>query len=110
MYIKCVQFLSQPVAIGCDGICSKAWGSNSRPRVQLSDDENDYEYLADHELNDAPFDPGIYVGDCAKPIADNQRLNKWCIHECERIAFVQKGQLKTLPNFGVRISNKLNKT
>ncbi len=107
MYVKCIQFCGQPAAIACDGVCSKAWGMNSRPRVQLSDNVDDYEYLSDNELGEAPVDPGIYEGDCAKPVGDGQYLNKWCARECERCVFAPFGKdLKVLPDFSVRISNR----
>ena len=96
MYVKCVQFCGQPAALACDGACSKAWGINNRPRLQLSDDVDDYEYLSDNDLGDAPLDPGTYEGGCAKPVDDSQRLNKWCVRECERCVSARMGELNAL--------------
>lgn len=70
----------------CDGKCNKAWGINNRPSVQISADEDDFAYLADDELGEAPEDPGIYEGGDAKPIGAKgpDDINKWCVRECER--------------------------
>lgn len=71
-----------PILLACDGKCEKAWGNNGRPKRQLSDDSDDYEFVADSELGDAPADPGTYEGGDAKPI--DRTHNKWCFRECER--------------------------
>jgi hypothetical protein len=76
--------VGESLIIGCDAKCSKAWGISSRPRVQLSENEDDYAYLSDDELPDAPDDPGTYEGGHGKPLAPFERLNKWCFRECER--------------------------
>ncbi len=78
------------VVMTCDGRCDKAWGINSRPREQLSDDPDDYVFKRDSELGTAPADPGTYEGGHGKPSAvplseaDSERMNKWCFRECER--------------------------
>lgn len=77
-------FFGKIARVICDRKCSKAWGINSRPKVQLSDDEDDYCYLADYELGSAPEDPGTLEDDDLKPISPNQFPNKWCVRECER--------------------------
>lgn len=102
---KNIVYFGKPCVLACDGQCHKAWGINNRPRVYLDDptgtvypntdhhyppdmedykDEDDYAYLADSELGDAPIDPGTYEGECAKPVEPHERLNKWCARECER--------------------------
>jgi hypothetical protein len=90
---KRITFFGQPAKVACDGRCSKAWGINSRPSVQLSDDEDDYYYVPDGELPDAPADPGTTEGFQAKPLvvrsADD--MNKWCVRECERCAMSEPG-------------------
>ena len=69
----------------CDGKCSKAWGINKRPRHSFDDSNpDDYEFLADQELGEAPANPGTYEGDEAKPTHFLSKLNKWCFRECER--------------------------
>lgn len=78
-----IMFGTRRVAF-CDGLCSKAWGINNRPRRQLSEHEDDYVFLGDDELGEAPSDPGTYEGGDAKPTPPVERLNKWCVRECER--------------------------
>jgi hypothetical protein len=83
----------------CDGNCAKAWGINTRPRTQFSDDPDDYEFHADGELGDAPTNPGTYEGGEGKaPLS----LNKWCARECERSTIGNK----RLPDFSRRVYNK----
>lgn len=105
--VKAIRFFDELVVLACDGRCEKAWGINSRPRVQLSDDNpDDYEFLADGELPEAQRDPGTYEGECAKPkdYSDPTRQNKWCARECERHTMVQCGVLK-LRDFSKRRRN-----
>lgn len=107
MIAKAIMYFGQPSVIACDARCSKAWGVNSRPKVQLSADEDDYEYLADDELGDAPDDPGTYEGGQAKPRHPAELLNKWCARECERCAGpAPQGELIQLKDFTVRVRNK----
>ena len=47
---KIIQYFDQPCKVACDEKCEKAWGINNRPRVQLSDDPDDYAFLSDDEL------------------------------------------------------------
>lgn len=89
----------------CDANCRKAWGINNRPKIQLSEDEDDTIYLADHELGDAPNDPGTYEGGYAKPIGDDSKGNKWCVRECERGGIFEPGQNIVLRDFSARIRN-----
>lgn len=63
-----VPYFDKAMRVMCDRNCGKAWGINARPRVQLSDDPDDFAYLADDELDDAPVDPGTREGDVAKPL------------------------------------------
>jgi hypothetical protein len=77
----------------CDGRCSKAWGLNGRPRIKLSDHDDDYVYIPDQYLGIAPGPGktvGIAEGSHCKPSdvdhADSTKLNKWCARECERSA------------------------
>ena len=87
-----IKFFRQDAKVCCDGKCNKAWGINNRPKNQLSDDEDDYEFLADSELGDAPADPGTYEGGHAKPTAISQFPNKWCVRECERCNMSSVGE------------------
>jgi len=76
----------------CDAKCSKAWGINNRSRRQLSADEDDYVFLGDDELGEAPADPGTSEGGDYKPQDNSERLNKWCARECERSEIVEHGK------------------
>jgi hypothetical protein len=88
-----VLFFGQPMKVACDRNCAKAWDRNKRPKIQLSDDdEDDFAFLADHELGEAPADPGTYEGDEAKPSTPDDFPNKWCVRECERCASSKPGQ------------------
>jgi hypothetical protein len=105
MIAKQITFFGHTLILACDANCSKAWGINSRPKVQLSDSEDDYAFLADGELAEAPVDPGTYEGECAKPQTESARLNKWCCRECERHVMVKPGEEFELPDFGQRRYN-----
>lgn len=102
---KQITYCGKSCLLACDGNCRKAWGINSRPRVILSEsDPDDYAFLADGELGDAPECPGTYEGSCRKPLSDSERLNKWCARECERSAIM--GDTKwALPDLSVRLFN-----
>lgn len=129
MIVKSGIYFDQPIILACDAKCHKAWGSADRPRVycqeqppvirrgdfegsDFPDDESlnldDYAFLADHELPDAPIDPGSSEGDEGKPRAPEQRLNKWCARACERSRIVDdKFPVKDfeLPDFSQRRYN-----
>ncbi len=99
-----------PCLITCDGLCHKAWGNDDRPRNQLSECEDDWEYLADEELPDAPVTPSDSAGDDVKPISipPGFRHNRWCVRECERSSISLPGELITLPDLGKRLRNLKN--
>lgn len=83
--VKSVVFCGQSAAIACDGKCNKAWGINTRPKEELDpNNPDDYAFLADDELGEAPVDPGTSEGDHLKPQQPEDRMNKWCARECER--------------------------
>jgi len=109
---KPIRAYGQPLLLGCDGKCNKAWGINNRPRnhfVPESDDPDDYEYLADQELGEAPANPGTYEGGEGKPGHFLDKLNKWCFRECERGTTVDApGTLDDLelPDFSKRQPNR----
>ena len=110
---KIIQYCGQNAKVNCDENCKKAFGSNCRPRVypklgeqifglnetsiypDIEDGENgfdvdDWAYLSDNELPNAPIDTGFYEGGHGKPVDQNgnpiqsQIPNKWCVRECER--------------------------
>jgi len=104
------KYSGQPSLFVCDRKCSKAWGINLRKREQLSaDDVDDYELLADSELDDAPADPGTYDGGQGKPQAPVQIHNKWCVRECERSQTITLDgpdpRFIELTNFDIRVPN-----
>ncbi len=87
---KEIIYLGIPAKVVCDEKCDKALGKNSRPKVQLSADPEDYAYLLDSELGIAPVNPGTYEGEFGKPRLKSDRLNKWCVRECERSVISEK--------------------
>lgn len=94
--------------LACDGNCTKAWGINRRPFEKLSENPDDVAYLADHELGEAPSDPGTYEGGYGKPSPDGgpNRQNKWCYRECERSDVWEVDEKdRRLPNFSERLYN-----
>lgn len=106
MIAKPIIYFGQPAVLICDARCVKAWGINNRPQEQLSEDPDDFEYLADGELGLAPADPGTYEGNDAKPRTLDDRLNKWCCRECERSVRVMPGKEFVLADFSQRVRNK----
>ena len=104
---KEILFFGKLQVIACDGKCEKAWGINRRPRVQFSEEDvDDFAYLADDELGEAPQDPGTYEGGYAKPSSPEQFPNKWCARERERSFFSQE---QRVPDFSRRLYNDPNK-
>jgi len=96
----------RPVILACDANCAKAWGHNGgRPRESFGDDPDDFAYHADHEVGEAPVDPGTYEGGDAKPTAPAHRLNRWCSRECERSTHARTLDGVRLPDFGRRLYN-----
>lgn len=91
--------------IACDGRCEKAFGLNSRPTKQLSDDPDDFCYLADDEVGTAPADPGTYEGGEGKPDAQHKLQSKWCARECERCGTFGPTELIDLPDLSQRFYN-----
>lgn len=106
LLVKPITFFDEKLVLACDGRCDKAWGINTRPRHQLSDDPDDYEFLADGELGEAPADPGTYEGNHAKPAPSDgpYRQNKWCARECER-SVMGVGDLLP-PDLSARVRNR----
>ena len=87
-----------------DGKCNKAWGVNQRPKIQLSDDDDDIAWLADSELGEAPIDPGTYEGGEGKPLTPKH--NKWCFRECERSSNCPVSEIPKLKSFEERRYNQ----
>lgn len=107
MIVKAITYFAKPCAVACDAKCEKAWGINNRPQVQFDkNDDDDTAYLPDDDLGIAPDDPGTYEGGYGKPQLPNQRLNKWCVRECERSAIADLGELVELPDFSTLVYNQ----
>ncbi len=92
--------------LACDGNCSKAWGINNRPTIQIDENnEDDYAYLSDDELGIAPEDMGTYECNDGKPIYNEEKLNKWCYRECERSKRFELNEEIILDDFSKRVYN-----
>lgn len=102
---KQILYSGKTVTVGCDEKCDKAWGLNGRPKMQLSDEEDDYAFLSDDELGVAPENPGTSEGGECKPVNQTEIPNKWCVRQCERCVFAENGKLN-LPDFSKRIYNQ----
>jgi hypothetical protein len=100
-----IQYFRQPVIVLCDEKCNKAWGINSRPKEQLSENEDDYAFLSDSELGEAPEDPGTYEGGQGKPSSSKYFPNKWCVRECERCGRFYADEEIIKPDFSKRVYN-----
>jgi hypothetical protein len=106
--LKLVLYCGQPMAVTCDARCDKAWGIEQRPSAPMPDAVNgdDFEWLADDELGTAPEDPGTYEGDDAKPRTPDERMNRWCVRQCERHTFAAMGERVELRDFSRRVPNR----
>ncbi len=105
---KIIQYFGRPWKVACDEKCSKAWGINNRPSEKISDNPDDFVWLSDDELGEAPIDPGTYEGGQAKPTNKSEIPNKWCVRECERCVRLGPDQLShpiELKDFTGRIYN-----
>jgi hypothetical protein len=103
-----ITYFGQPAKVACDGKCNKAWGINNRPENQLSEKDDDWEWLSDDELEDAPDDPGTSEGGVRKPLSNSEFPNKWCVRECERCVMSHPGEYRKplqLRDFSNRIKN-----
>lgn len=59
-------------------------------------------------MGEAPADPGTYEGGDAKPTYLGERLNKWCVRECERSQIVKAGEPRAVveaPDLSRRLFN-----
>lgn len=105
IYTKSILYMGRGQLLTCDGNCKKAWGIQNRPKLQLGDDEDDFAYLSDSELGDAPTHPGTYEGG-----HENRRgpdsMNKWCSHQCEQSCMADNVSSISLPNWEQRSVNQ----
>jgi len=100
-----ITFLGHHVIVACDGVCTKAWGYNQRPSLNLSDNPDDIAWMSDEELGDAPVEPGTYEGNDTKPSDASEFPNKWCVRECERCVMVDNFEEPELPDYSKRRYN-----
>lgn len=105
MIAKAITYFGKPCAVACDARCDKAWGVHGRPKIEFGEDD-DVAYLADGELGTAPADPGTYEGGQGKPQHPSERLNKWCVRECERSGMADQGTLIELKDFSKWLYNQ----
>ena len=90
---KIIPWFGKQETVICDGVCSKAWGINNRPKT-----EDEKFWRADGDLGEAPADPGTYEGGEGKPCStmnnDPELMNKWCVRECERCYFESENSVR----------------
>jgi hypothetical protein len=108
MLARQITYFGKDLILICDGNCKKAFGINGRPE-QRFDDEDDFAWLPDGEVGDAPDNPGTYEGGQGKPILPGEHLNKWCARECERSAKVEPGKEFQLRDFSNPVFNQPGK-
>lgn len=125
MYRSFGTYFWEPIVLACDGNCGKAWGGSNRPRLyrtvngtyeQVEDsfdesvvpDGDDFCYLADDELGEAPADPGTYEGipwEGKPAFAQDDKHNKWCARACERCEMESSLEDVELHDFTKRLYN-----
>jgi len=120
---KIITYCGQKAKVNCDNNCKKAFGSNTRPRVYAEipsvvfgingtsiypdvdlKDEDDWAYLSDEELGEAPKCNGHYEGGQSKPRREDEKPNKWCVRECERCNMSMPGKFDE--KLGIKLFEK----
>lgn len=103
---KQILWFERHVTLACDGQCNKAWGGCNRPRIDFDENEpDDFAFLADDELGEAPESPGTWEGGHGKPFGPDY-MNKWCARECERSGIFERGESIVLNDFTTRLYNQ----
>ena len=106
---KIIQYYGQEAKVGCDEKCNKAWGYTLRPQIHLDkNDPDDFVYLSDDELGEAPKKPYTSEGNDYKPQSKSEIPNKWCVRQCERCAISMPNESHlplVLPDFSKRNYN-----
>ena len=107
IYSSEIIYFQQKAVISCDLKCYKAWGTNTRSRVQISENEEDWAWLADDELGMAPEISPTTEGDHHKPNPSEEGNvhNRWCVRECERSVMTKPGEPIVLRDFSERFFN-----
>lgn len=107
VFIKKILFFGNECLLICDGKCHKAFGLNNRPRINYDkDNPDDYAFLPDKGVDEAPDDPGTYEGGHSKP-PNPDYMNKWCARACERGRIVNIPQRNRIVSFDLPTFNKL---
>lgn len=102
---KQILWFDRHCTLACDGQCNKAWGLNGRPKIDFDPDEpDDYAFMADCELGEAPACTGVWEGGHGKPSGPHE-MNKWCARECERSGIFEHGEPVVLSDYSVRLYN-----
>jgi hypothetical protein len=104
---KKIVYFGKTVVLVCDGKCEKAFGGSVRPKGYPDDkrDEDDWYWVADDEVGEAPKHPGTIEGTHIKPQHPDDRLNKWCARECERSQMCDLGTQLKVRTFTGRVYN-----
>lgn len=106
IHTKQIIWFGNHVTLACEGKCIKAWGISSRQKINFDvNDPDDYAFLADDELGDAPNQPGTWEGGHGKP-SDPSQMNKWCARECERSGIFESGEPIVLTDYSARHYNQ----
>lgn len=95
--------------LACDGNCQKAFGLMFRPKEEFDpSDGDDYAFLADDELGEAPSNPLCWEGGHGKPenVTSGEDMNKWCSRACERSKITELGKPIELHDFSKRLFNQ----
>lgn len=105
IHAKQILWFDRHVTLACDGLCNKAWGICNRPKVDFDPDEpDDFAFLADHELGEAPTCTGVWEGGHGKPDGPHQ-MNKWCARECERSGIFEASETIKISDYSKRLYN-----
>ncbi len=91
-------YFGQHTHLSCDANCAKACGGATAALPMLKKTE----WLADHELDDAPTSPGTAEGGHSKPLVAKERHNKWCARECERSVITRSDEWIEMPDWTKR--------
>jgi hypothetical protein len=83
---KVIRYVGREVVVACDAKCYKAWGKQKRPVMSRFGDGSPRSFVLDGDLGMAPKDPRTAEGPDSKPRHAEDRLNRWCVRECERCA------------------------
>jgi len=106
MLKKEILYSGNNVVFVCDEKCDKAWGVCNRPKIELDkSNPDDYAFLSDKELEEAPQNPGTYEGGQGKPTSQEEKPNKWCVRQCERGDYFKPSETIKVKDFSYRVFN-----